>query len=52
CFGCGNEGHRVGECPEVQELLRTGIIKTDEETRRLRMSDGSYIRRTHPNEPL
>ncbi|KAK6984202.1 hypothetical protein R3P38DRAFT_3232170 [Favolaschia claudopus] len=45
CFGCGAEGHRIGECPEISELIREGIIKQDDETRRIKMADGSNVRR-------
>ncbi|KAJ7655773.1 hypothetical protein DFH06DRAFT_1329208 [Mycena polygramma] len=46
CYGCGQEGHRIGECPGVQDLLRKEVIRIDEDTRKLRMKDGTYIRRT------
>ncbi|KAJ6450732.1 hypothetical protein C8R47DRAFT_1230121 [Mycena vitilis] len=45
CYGCGTDGHRIGECPEVQDLLSKNIIAVDQETRRLRMKDGTFIRR-------
>jgi hypothetical protein len=45
CFGCLKDGHRIGECPEVQELIAQDIVVQDAETRRLRMKDGSFIKR-------
>ncbi|KAJ6464665.1 hypothetical protein C8R47DRAFT_1224734 [Mycena vitilis] len=45
CYGCGTEGHRIGECPEIKDLLVKNIISVDEESRRLRMKDGGFIRR-------
>ncbi|KAJ6450141.1 hypothetical protein C8R47DRAFT_1230379 [Mycena vitilis] len=46
CYGCGIDGHRIGECPEIQDLLTKNIIAVDPETRRLRMKDGTFIRRS------
>ncbi|KAJ6513489.1 hypothetical protein C8R45DRAFT_1088510 [Mycena sanguinolenta] len=45
CFGCGKEGHRASECPEIKELERAGVVKIDNETRRVKLSNGSFIRR-------
>ncbi|KAJ7635973.1 hypothetical protein DFH06DRAFT_1336122 [Mycena polygramma] len=45
CYGCGTEGHRIGDCPAVKELITKEVIKVDEGTRKLRMKDGSFIRR-------
>ncbi|KAJ6452563.1 hypothetical protein C8R47DRAFT_1229380 [Mycena vitilis] len=51
CFGCGIEGHRIGDCPEIRDLMGKDVLSIDEETRRVRMKDGSLIRRG-PNETL
>jgi hypothetical protein len=52
CFGCGVEGHMIGQCTEIQELLKAGVITHDEQTHRLKMSDGNFIRRNYMGEPL
>jgi hypothetical protein len=44
CFGCAAEGHRISECPEVRELITKDVLQYDED-QRLRMKDGSIIRR-------
>ncbi|KAJ7615069.1 hypothetical protein DFH06DRAFT_1343921 [Mycena polygramma] len=46
CYGCGTEGHRIGDCPEILELKAKNVIKVDESTRRIRMGDGTFIKRT------
>jgi hypothetical protein len=45
CFRCHKEGHRINDCADLQELLRQNIVCHDEETWRLRMNDGSFIKR-------
>ncbi|KAJ7231172.1 hypothetical protein B0H12DRAFT_1029628, partial [Mycena haematopus] len=45
CFGCGKEGHLAINCPDIRELEQAGIVKIDEENRRIKMSNGSYIKR-------
>jgi hypothetical protein len=45
CFGCNKEGHRIGECPDIQELIAKNIVYQDENTKRIRMKDGSFIKR-------
>ncbi|KAJ6483619.1 hypothetical protein C8R47DRAFT_1217702 [Mycena vitilis] len=45
CYGCGLDGHRIGECSEIRELKAKNVIKVDETTRRVRMGDGTYIHR-------
>jgi hypothetical protein len=45
CFGCLKDGHRIGECPEIQDLLNQDMVYNDSETQRLRMKDGSFIKR-------
>ncbi|KAJ6504335.1 hypothetical protein C8R47DRAFT_1248401 [Mycena vitilis] len=36
CYGCGLDGHRIGECSEIRELKAKNVIKVDETTRRVR----------------
>ncbi|KAJ6458806.1 hypothetical protein C8R45DRAFT_1109933 [Mycena sanguinolenta] len=45
CFGCGKQGHIAINCPEVFELQRAGIVKIDEENRRVTMGNDAFIRR-------
>ncbi|KAK6996430.1 hypothetical protein R3P38DRAFT_2799744 [Favolaschia claudopus] len=46
CFGCGkDDGHRMFDCGELKDLLQRGIVKHDEQTGKLRMADGTFIRR-------
>ncbi|KAJ7277024.1 hypothetical protein C8J57DRAFT_1714176 [Mycena rebaudengoi] len=45
CYGCNREGHRMNECPELQALLQAGTIGYDGESSRLRLKDGTIIRR-------
>jgi hypothetical protein len=45
CFGCNKDGHRIGECPEIQELIAQNAVYQDETTKRIRMKDGSFIKR-------
>ncbi|KAF8158653.1 hypothetical protein K438DRAFT_1620500, partial [Mycena galopus ATCC 62051] len=45
CYGCFGVGHRINECPRIAVLVANSIIKTNPETRRLVMMNGSEIRR-------
>ncbi|KAJ7680746.1 hypothetical protein DFH06DRAFT_1315490 [Mycena polygramma] len=45
CYGCGQDGHRIGDCPEIKELVAKDIVFYDPENRRVRMKNGSFIRR-------
>ncbi|KAK7023731.1 hypothetical protein R3P38DRAFT_2779201 [Favolaschia claudopus] len=46
CFGCGkDDGHRMFDCVEIKELLQRGVVKHDENTGKLCMADGTFIRR-------
>ncbi|KAJ6482260.1 hypothetical protein C8R47DRAFT_1217910 [Mycena vitilis] len=45
CFGCGQDGHRIGDCPEIKDLVAKDIVVFDPENRRVRMKNGSFIRR-------
>ena len=42
CYGCGQEGHWLGQCPEVDVLLNRGTIVCNE-SGRLCWPDGNYI---------
>ncbi|KAL5476573.1 hypothetical protein ACEPAI_3253 [Sanghuangporus weigelae] len=50
CFGCGQNGHGMRNCPDIKELLSQGVIKYDH-TGRLQMNDGSPISRNF-DEPI
>ncbi|KAL5514872.1 hypothetical protein ACEPAG_2188 [Sanghuangporus baumii] len=50
CFGCGQNGHGIRNCPDIKELLSQGVIKYDH-TGRLQMNDGSPISRNF-DEPI
>ncbi|KAJ7294047.1 hypothetical protein C8J57DRAFT_1211413 [Mycena rebaudengoi] len=43
CYGCQQDGHRIFECPLINELIRTGVIQYNEEAQRLTMKDGTEI---------
>ncbi|KAK7008261.1 hypothetical protein R3P38DRAFT_3211162 [Favolaschia claudopus] len=46
CFGCGkDDGHRMFDCGELKDLIQRGVVKHDEQTGKLRMADGTFIRR-------
>ncbi|KAJ7263523.1 hypothetical protein C8J57DRAFT_1513021 [Mycena rebaudengoi] len=46
CYGCNKEGHRMNECPELQAMLQAGTLAYDGESSRLRLKDGTWIRRS------
>jgi hypothetical protein len=45
CYGCGQQGHRLSQCEEVNSYLRKGQVAKDPETGRLQWPDGSRIYR-------
>jgi hypothetical protein len=45
CYGCNKEGHRMNDCPDIQVLLQAGTIAYEGEGNRLRLKDGTWIRR-------
>ncbi|KAJ7290737.1 hypothetical protein C8J57DRAFT_1493445 [Mycena rebaudengoi] len=51
CFGCDREGHRMNDCVHLNELLKNQVVAYDKETGKLRMRDGTYIRK-QPGESL
>ncbi|KAJ8462651.1 hypothetical protein ONZ51_g10764 [Trametes cubensis] len=44
CFGCGEAGHIMGECPQIQKYLKDGLLLKDFRGR-LTLPDGSILRR-------
>lgn len=50
CFGCGETGHMMGECPQITRLFQEKILRRDMQGR-LIMRDGRRIPRTM-GEPL
>ena len=50
CFACGSSNHAIRECPEIQKLIKNGIIIRNEQ-QRLILKNGSRITRL-PNETL
>ncbi|EED82415.1 predicted protein [Postia placenta Mad-698-R] len=42
CFGCGNPGHGVRDCPEVLQLLSDGIVTRDM-SGQIIMKDGGHV---------
>ncbi|KAJ7657459.1 hypothetical protein DFH06DRAFT_1131938 [Mycena polygramma] len=45
CYGCNDQGHRIGNCPRLVELINRGLIQQDPNTRRYVMKDGAPIMR-------
>ncbi|VDC02644.1 unnamed protein product [Peniophora sp. CBMAI 1063] len=43
CYGCGDENHRMGDCPEITALLREGAVQYHQG--RLIHANGQPIRR-------
>ncbi|KAH9885623.1 hypothetical protein C8Q73DRAFT_659412, partial [Cubamyces lactineus] len=50
CYGCGEQGHSLNNCPKIKELLLNGIIKQDDNNKYV-MADGSFIQRRR-DEPI
>ncbi|KAI0069680.1 hypothetical protein K474DRAFT_1749475, partial [Panus rudis PR-1116 ss-1] len=50
CYGCGDKGHTMMNCPKLAELVSQGKIKRDDNGK-LIMSDGRPIRRGR-SEPI
>ncbi|TBU21356.1 hypothetical protein BD311DRAFT_678605, partial [Dichomitus squalens] len=50
CYGCGEVGHGMYVCPQLNDLIVKGVLKRDSDNRYV-MSDGSRIPRV-PNETL
>lgn len=51
CFGCGKEGHMMGDCPALIKLLNDRVIERNQNGGRLIMADGRRIFR-EPGEKL
>lgn len=51
CYGCGSADHNMYACPQLNDLLKQGVIKRDNQGRYV-MGDGSRIFRTSPEEFL
>ena len=45
CYGCLGNGHMLGECPRMRELIKDNIVVHDEVTRKYYMPDGRNINR-------
>lgn len=43
CFGCSGKDHMLGECPQMQELIRNGIITQDPCTQKYFMANSWSI---------
>ncbi|KAJ6608881.1 hypothetical protein B0H10DRAFT_1920769, partial [Mycena sp. CBHHK59/15] len=43
CYGCNEQGHRIGNCTKLQDLISKGLIQQDSTTRRYVLKDGSPI---------
>ena len=46
CFGCGNQGHHIRQCEELDKLIKNGQIIRDPVNGLLRWPDGSRIYRS------
>ncbi|KAJ7284743.1 hypothetical protein C8J57DRAFT_1217130 [Mycena rebaudengoi] len=44
CFGCHQEGHGLGSCPTIRELINKGDLKYDQEAHKLSLPDGRPVR--------
>lgn len=51
CYGCGEVGHRIGQCRQIENLLERNIIARDLRGR-LMWKDGSQIQRDSGHEPF
>jgi hypothetical protein len=45
CFGCFDPSHMLGECPKMAELVRSGIVQYDSNTRKFYMHNGQPLYR-------
>ena len=50
CFGCGEGGHHMAQCPPLQDFINKGIIMRDQRGRYV-FSNGTYVARM-PDETL
>jgi hypothetical protein len=51
CFGCGELGHGISRCQQVDEMIGSGILSKDHGGRIVK-GDGTYIRRISQDETL
>ncbi|EEB86834.1 hypothetical protein MPER_16063 [Moniliophthora perniciosa FA553] len=52
CFFCGEEGHRVRDCPYQREMINKGWVAWNTQTNRYMLKDGSSFPSTKPGEKL
>ncbi|KAJ7221228.1 hypothetical protein B0H12DRAFT_984065, partial [Mycena haematopus] len=45
CYGCLGPGHRISDCPKIADLVSRKVVVYDEQTRKLVMANGQWIRR-------
>src|SRR6267143_303209 len=43
CYGCGGNGHMLGECPQMKKLVEDGTVIYDMGTCKYHMPNGSNI---------
>lgn len=51
CYGCGEFGHSMNSCPQIQQLVTQGIL-TKDQTGKYVLKSGERITRQGLNEPL
>lgn len=51
CYGCGETGHGLFRCEQINELLKSGVLAKDQMGRIVR-GDGTILRRITPDEPF
>ncbi|RPD52062.1 hypothetical protein L227DRAFT_484715, partial [Lentinus tigrinus ALCF2SS1-6] len=44
CYGCGEQGHHMNNCPKISDLVIKGVLKRDGNNR-LVLADGSMLQR-------